>query len=643
MTSAAPAPHAPTPAPVAVPTTVLPLSPRRDLLGRLAFAAVLNVLVALVVSRGLAAFALPLPSVLGTVALGLAWLSTLVSFLAILLVVLIPPVAAWPQRWLLVGTIIVGFGLFQVALLGDVVIYQLFRMHYNLMIWDVLTTPAAGDSVTLGRGTIIAITLSVLGIVAAEVGIAWIVLRQAMERLLRLRTLIIGIVVVVAIVVCDKLLYAWGDLMDRSDVTRVERYFPLYQRTTARRWAIRHGLIEGRRDDVVIRSADSGLRYPRAEIPPPSTPNRLNIVVLVIEGCRFDVLTPEIMPNLHAFAQRHTNARNHYSGGNATRFGIFSLLYGLHASLWHQVLAERHGPVLFPLLKQLGYDISIQSCTDLDFPEFRKSAFVDVTEHITDRWGDLPRVERDRAVTDNLITSIESAGEKPFFLFGFYDAPHSSYIYPKEHEKFLPVQIEQDMNFFDIAANCTVENLLPVANRFRNALHYVDAQVGRVTAELERRGLLDRTILIVTGDHGQEFGELGYYGHNTTFSRYQAQTVFVANIPGLPPGPIDRLTSHVDVIPTIFANLGVTAPTSDYSHGVRLDRPSERSHVVVAGWSTLGLVDGNYAIVRGMDTYNLTSEVFDRNYKPVANESEVVAQRRPWLVQLVSDLAAFRR
>jgi uncharacterized protein len=406
---------------------------------------------------------------------------------------------------------------------------------------------------------------------------------------------------------------------------------------------MRRGWIAKQDDAVVLRRGASGLHYPRAEIPLPERPERLNIVVLVIEGARFDMLTPEVMPNLHAFAQTHTWGRRHFSGGNATRFGIFSLLYGIHAAYWHQVLAERHGPYLFKALKALDYDLTIQSCTDLNFPEFRKTAFVEVTEAITDQWGSLARVERDRAMTDNLVQRIATAGDRPFFLFGFYDAPHSSYIYPPEHQVFTPVQLEQSIDFIEIAGNTTVENLRPLANRFRNALHYVDAQVARVLAELERRGVLDRTLVFITGDHGQEFGELGYYGHNGTFSRYQTQTLFVANIPGLAAGPIDRPTSHIDVVPTILANLGFTAPISDYSHGVRLDRPSARDHVVSVGWDNLGLIDQHLIMVRGLDTYQMSNDILDPEYRPLADPAAAKAARASWMRDLVEDLGSFRR
>jgi hypothetical protein len=662
----------------------IPALRSRDRPGRLCLAGILNLPLALVVSHGLVAMAPAGTTALGWTALILGWLSTLASLTAIALLLLAPqgflpplgwrwrtgiaavalavlaasgwdpllgavllgglaPAVALPRRWLVPALTIAGFGLLQVALYGDVVVFGLFRMHYNQMVWDALTAPGASDSLTLGRGTMVSIALVVAGIIAAEAGIAWLALRPAALRFAGWRWLTATLLGAVLVVAADKALYAWGDLAGRTEVTRIERHFPLYQRLTIHRIAIKRGWKRPSDDGMAVREGSSGLRYPRNPVPLPAQPRRLNVVILAIEGCRFDMLDPQVMPHLHAFAQQHTWGRNHFSGGNATRFGIFSLLYGMHATYWQQVVAERQGPFLIHALKQLGYRITVQACTDLNFPEFRQTAFVEVPEAITDRWPDLPRVERDRAMTDNLVRAIGEAGDGPFFAFGFYDASHSSYIYPPEHAVFAPVDAERSVDFLKIAGGATVEGLRPLANRYRNSLHYVDAQIARVLAELERRQLLDRTLLFIAGDHGEEFGELGFYGHNGTFDRFQTQTAFVASIPGMAPGPIDRLTSHIDVVPTILTALGFDGPPADYCNGLPLDRPEARDHLMTVSWDSLGVLDGETVMVRGLGGNALLNDLFDRDYRPLpaAEATAALQARTPRLARLVQEMCAF--
>ncbi|HEX3134610.1 MAG TPA: DUF3413 domain-containing protein, partial [Planctomycetota bacterium] len=300
-----PEPSLPPPSPpllpqAPVPSTLAVLPPtRRDLLGRLCLAALLNVVVALVVSRELAALALTGATALGVIAVGFAWMATVVSLILAPLLLATVPLLVVPRRWLLVVVLVGVFGLWQVLLLGDVVIYQLFRMHYNLMVWDLVTTPAGADSLTLGRGTIISSTLMIIGIVLAEVAIAWLALRPTAARFLRKRWLLGTLAAVIAVVVADKVVYAVGDLTNRTDITRIERYFPLYQRVTIRRFAFHRGWVGPREDGAMLRVGESGLHYPLTDIPLPTEPKRLNVVILAIEGCRFDMLTPKVMPNLH--------------------------------------------------------------------------------------------------------------------------------------------------------------------------------------------------------------------------------------------------------------------------------------------------------------------------------------------------------
>ena len=112
---------------------------------------------------------------------------------------------------------------------------------------------------------------------------------------------------------------------------------------------------------------------------------------------------------------------------------------------------------------------------------------------------------------------------------------------------------------------------LPWLKRFYNSLHYVDSQIERVVGALEKRGLLDNTLVFICGDHGEEFNECGYMGHNARgFNRYQAQTIMVARVPGAEPKRLTRLTSNVDIAATVLDAAGVLNPPSDYCQGVPL-------------------------------------------------------------------------
>ena len=127
-------------------------------------------------------------------------------------------------------------------------------------------------------------------------------------------------------------------------------------------------------------------------------------------------------------------------------------------------------------------------------------------------------------------------------------------------------------------------------NLFLNSMHYVDRQIGRVIEGVRQCGEFDQTIFVVVGDHGEEFGECGRFGHTSDFSRFQTQTFGVLRLPGEVPRVITNLTSHVDFEPTILAWMGVTNAVQDYSTGLPIQNGGTHSAVVVAGWQKTALV-----------------------------------------------------
>ena len=69
--------------------------------------------------------------------------------------------------------------------------------------------------------------------------------------------------------------------------------------------------------------------YPREELEFSPAPESLNVLMIVIDSWRFDMLQPDVTPNIWKFAAQSAVYNNHFSASNCTRFGIFSLFYGL--------------------------------------------------------------------------------------------------------------------------------------------------------------------------------------------------------------------------------------------------------------------------------------------------------------------------
>jgi membrane-anchored protein YejM (alkaline phosphatase superfamily) len=157
----------------------------------------------------------------------------------------------------------------------------------------------------------------------------------------------------------------------------------------------------------------------------------------------------------------------------------------------------------------------------------------------------------------------------------------------------------------------------PMHNRYRNSVRYVDSLAGRVLDDLRSRGLLDDTIVVVTGDHGQEFNdlELNYWGHNSNFAPAQTHVPMIVHWPGREPRTFTHVTSHMDVAPTFMTEvLGCTNPADDYSVGRDLFDTSDRGVLSMAGYNVQAGVFPRRRYVVAAQSGDL--DVLDASYRP---------------------------
>jgi arylsulfatase A-like enzyme len=81
---------------------------------------------------------------------------------------------------------------------------------------------------------------------------------------------------------------------------------------------------------------------------------------------------------------------------------------------------------------------------------------------------------------------------------------------------------------------------------YDQAIASIDAEIGRLLRELERRGQLEHTLVIVTSDHGEEFGEHGMYGHGHTLNLQALNVGAVMALPERIPAGV-RVTQRVSL------------------------------------------------------------------------------------------------
>lgn len=502
-------------------------------------------------------------------------------------------------------------GAFQLALVTDISVYKIFRFHLNSMVLNLVLTPGGLESLDQGWLTKALFAGAAAGVFALQ-WLFWRLAGRFASRVPSGRRLAALAGVLLLAVAADKGIFAWGTLYDSVYITRNARLFPLYQPLTVRSLASKYFGVK--LDGEVSIKADlkyTGLDYPKAPLSADGRARPLNFLVIVVDSLRADMLDPQIMPETWSLAARGGRFANHYSGGNCTRFGIFSMFYGIYGNYWFPMLGERRGPVLMDVLLDRGYDVRLFASAKLSFPEFNKTCFVRVPrEGIYDEPPPRDGAGRDRDISQRLESYLRSRKQgKPYFAFVFYDASHGSYDYPPGYDKFRP---SEGLNPLLL----TKDNFRPLFNKYKNSVHYDDSLIGGVLKAVKETGGFRDTVVLIAGDHGEPFFERGYYGHNQGYSPEEVRVPLVLYVPGRGALVEKKMTSHMDIPPTLLKLLGVGNPPSDYSSGTDLfSAGAGRKSVAVFSWDTAAIIREDGLIVMPLAAYKGGVKAYDAEYK----------------------------
>jgi membrane-anchored protein YejM (alkaline phosphatase superfamily) len=544
------------------------------------------------------------------------------------------------RRAIVWGTAIASTALTGCMLLLDRSIYELFGFHLNGFVWNLVTTPGGLESLESSESARWSAVLRVALVLLVQAGLLVVCVRlerkPAQGRVCwsaRLATICVGLMLTQTIAYAFSQLYGYAPVVVAA--ARFPGYFPLTIGKLAKSW----GFGPTRSTGIELAGPPIALHYPLHEITIDPAAPRPNLVWLVVESLRADALDTEIMPHSVELAARSLTFERHYSGGNGTRMGVFSLFYGLYGSYWFPVLDERRPPVLMDLLERRGYEIDAYSSATFTYPEFERTVFAGLPpEHLHPYHEELSKPESDRSLVSQLEASLASrASDQPFAAFLFFDSTHARYHFLEEDAIRKPYA--EDLDYTSMALQRDIEL---IRNRYLNAAHGVDRCIGEVVELLDHRGLLDDTIVLLTGDHGQEFLEHGRWGHNSSFCEEQVRVPFVLHVPGRAPEKITHLTSHLDVAPTILRALGVVQPESDYSLGLDLLSAEERRFTVVCDWSQLAWIGEDAKITlpfRGPAL--LQREITTPADTVLPDPERVLALHGGDLVGLLRDMARF--
>lgn len=164
-------------------------------------------------------------------------------------------------------------------------------------------------------------------------------------------------------------------------------------------------------------------------------------------------------------------------------------------------------------------------------------------------------------------------------------------------------------------------------DRYRNALHFGDAALGQLFQGLRDRGLDEKTLFIIFGDHGEAFGQHPRnFGHTLFIYDENVRVPYLIAAPGLIRDQVrvQRTASLIDTAPTLLDFLGI-APASDFQGGSLLARSPGMALFFTdysLGW--LGLRDACWKYIYEMDSRR--SKLFDVCKDPGELDDQSVVQ-----------------
>jgi len=301
-----------------------------------------------------------------------------------------------------------------------------------------------------------------------------------------------------------------------------------------------------------------------------STPN---VILFSVETLRRDHLSlhgysRRTSPFLEELAAESIVFEDAYSQSSWTRPSVATMLTGLYPSQHDaKIIFDRlrDSCVLLPeILRGHGY-LTAGFCTNdcIAQPAFNYDQgydlFVDEGYHIADK------------VTRDILAWLEGVEEdKPFFVFAHLWDPHGPYTAPGHYAEIFDPDYEGPLK--DLApllprklsqlADLTPRDVDYVRARYDGEILYTDAVIRRFVEGLKERGLWDKTLFVLTSDHGEEFREHGGWDHGHNLFPEKLRVPLVMKLPDAKHGGkrIRGLAGGVDIVPTVLSVLDIPVP-----------------------------------------------------------------------------------
>jgi arylsulfatase A-like enzyme len=375
---------------------------------------------------------------------------------------------------------------------------------------------------------------------------------------------------------------------------------------------------------------------------------RLNLVLITLDGLRADRLgaygyTRPTTPQLDELARRSVVFERATTQAPSTRYSIPSFLTSKYFSQIPrkgdvEAIPEPILPgalMMAEVLKAAGY----RTGAALSYHVFERSwgvdqgfDFYDNSQAAYYNGKGAPAWKPDAQpyvlvdVARRFLASTPADPKQPYFLWVHFFEPHPPYVY-----RTKPRDFGSDLS-----------------GMYDGELAFVDGKVGELLRTIGTRADADRTVILVSADHGREFGEHGAASHGYDLYTQSLHVPLIVQVPGLPPRRIRNPVALLDLLPTMVTLAGIKQPFSfegeslwpQLSRGVEPSPDRAIFSEVQVGFHDSHVINAittrDYKLIYDV-TFN-TYQLFDHRTDPT--EKHDLSGRRPAELKRMRDLLA---
>ncbi|WP_421188345.1 DUF3413 domain-containing protein [Aeromonas enteropelogenes] len=589
------------------------------------------ILAMLIATRYLGAISWP-STTLGVIYLVVSWIGhfSFLSFVTYLLTIF-PLTFLLPKEKSLrfISAIVATLAL--VLLLIDTQVFRLFKFHLNAQVWQLLLDQAQTEEGSIWSIIFVAVpTIFLLQLLLSAY--VW---RKINKRKRRQYGNQVGLALL-ACFILTHLVNSWADATLYQPITMQRANFPLSYPMTARSFLAKHGWLD--LDQYEKKQAasennsgsDSRMHYPLRPLNVNAPSSHNNLLVVVVDSLRFDMLNNINMPNLQRYASRNLTFRNHLSSGNDALMGMFGLFYGLPGHYYQDISSEKRPPVLFDEMLRQDYQFGLFGAME-DAQKYRQSILAGLRKQVFVS----EELDDGKLLSDWQGWLEKRTPERPWFSLVYLSSPGDYQLPATMKGPFQP-----ELTNFNPATAYRAENLQKLENRYKNSVFYTDQLLEQMLTQLQQQGMSDNTIVVITSDHGQEFNDTrsNSWGAGTNYSPYQVQVPFVLAWPGRDSQVMSQPSSHLDLVPTLMQGmLGVRNPARDYSIGRSLFDTSPRPWLLAGDQNDFAIYqDNTITHFNKQGDFELLEQ---KSYRPIKHGNPDMGA----MIQVMNELNRFYR